>query len=47
MRNLLRPDTPTLVALADVADAPNASTQTYFGSSGRRAQANEGWQGTF
>jgi hypothetical protein len=33
-RNLLRPDTPTQVALVDVSDAPNAATQTQRGGGG-------------
>jgi hypothetical protein len=36
VRNVLRADTPTLVALDDVSSASNALTQTYFGGADRR-----------
>jgi hypothetical protein len=37
MRNLLRPDTPPLAALADVTSAQNAATQTQLGVASRSA----------
>jgi hypothetical protein len=39
VRSKRRPDTPTLVALADVTYAPISRTRTYLGVSDRRALA--------
>ena len=38
----LRADTPTQLALVDVASAPNASTLTYFGVADRSMQILQG-----
>jgi hypothetical protein len=44
MHNLLRTDTPTQLALVDVADAPNTATRTQFGVSDRSAQGQHHFQ---